>query len=71
MMEQRLSHAKEHAEAAAEQAKGKAAAQVDERSTQIGQQFGAQAHSLDGLADELRRQGKEGRRGSPRRPRSA
>jgi alanyl-tRNA synthetase len=52
--------AKGHAQAAAEQAKGKAAAQVDERSTQVGQQIGSQAQSLDGVADELRRQGKDG-----------
>ena len=52
--------AKGHAQAAAEHAKGRAAAQVDERSTQIGQQIGTQAQSLDGVAEELRRQGKEG-----------
>jgi hypothetical protein len=52
--------AKGHAQAAAEQAKGRAAAQVDERSTQIGQQIGTQAQSLDGVAEELRRQGKDG-----------
>jgi ElaB/YqjD/DUF883 family membrane-anchored ribosome-binding protein len=52
--------AKHHAQAAAEQAKGKATAQVDERSTQIGQQIGTQAQSLDGVAEELRRQGKDG-----------
>jgi ElaB/YqjD/DUF883 family membrane-anchored ribosome-binding protein len=52
--------AKQHAQAAADQAKGKATAQVDERSTQIGQQIGTQAQSLDGVAEELRRQGKDG-----------
>jgi hypothetical protein len=52
--------AKQHAQAAADQAKGKATAQVDERSSQIGQQIGTQAESLDGVAEELRRQGKEG-----------
>jgi hypothetical protein len=52
--------AKQHAQAAAEQAKGKAAAQVDERSTQLGRQIGTQAQSLDGVAGELRRQGKDG-----------
>ena len=52
--------AREHAQAAAGQAKGKAAAQVDERSTQIGQQIGTQAQSLDGVAEELRSQGKDG-----------
>ena len=52
--------AKGHAQAAAEQAKDKAAAQVDERSTQVGQQIGTQAESLDGVAEELRRQGKDG-----------
>jgi vacuolar-type H+-ATPase subunit E/Vma4 len=52
--------AKAHAQAAADQAKGRAAAQVDERSTQIGQQIGTQAQSLDGVAEELRSQGKDG-----------
>lgn len=52
--------AKEHARAAAGQAKDKAAAQVDERSTQIGQQIGTQAQSLDGVAEELRSQGNDG-----------
>jgi F0F1-type ATP synthase membrane subunit b/b' len=52
--------AKVHAQAAAGQAKDKAAAQVDERSTQLGQQIGAHAQSLDGVAEELRRQGKDG-----------
>jgi hypothetical protein len=52
--------AKEQARAAAGQAKGRAAAQVDERSTQVGQQIGSQAQSLDGVAEELRRQGKKG-----------
>jgi hypothetical protein len=52
--------AKAQAQAAAGQAKAKAAAQVDERSTQLGAQIGAQAQSLQGVAEELRRQGKEG-----------
>ena len=52
--------AKEHAQAAAEQAKSQAAAQVDERSTQLGRQIGGQGEALDGVAGELRRQGKEG-----------
>jgi len=52
--------AKEQAQAVAGQAKDKAAAQVDERSTQLGQQIGTQAQSLDGVAEELRRQGKDG-----------
>jgi len=52
--------AKEQAQAASEQAKQRAAAQVDERSTQAGQQIGAQAEAIGGVADELRRQGKEG-----------
>ena len=51
--------AKEHAQAAAEQAKDKAAAQVDERTTQVGRQISGQAESLDGVAEELRRQGKD------------
>ncbi|HEV7752075.1 MAG TPA: hypothetical protein VGO71_11060 [Baekduia sp.] len=52
--------AKEQAQAVAGHAKTKAAAQVDERSTQFGQQIGAQADSLGGVAEELRRQGQEG-----------
>jgi ElaB/YqjD/DUF883 family membrane-anchored ribosome-binding protein len=52
--------AKQHAQAAAEQAKGKASAQVDERSTQVGEQIGSQAQSLDGVAEELRRHGQDG-----------
>ncbi len=52
--------AKGHARAAAEQAKSQAAAQVDERSTQLGQQIGSQGEALDGVAGELRRQGKDG-----------
>jgi len=52
--------AKEQAQAVAGHAKDKAAAQVDERSTQLGQQIGTQAQSLDGVAEELRRQGKDG-----------
>jgi ElaB/YqjD/DUF883 family membrane-anchored ribosome-binding protein len=52
--------AKEQAQAVAGQAKTKATAQVDERATQLGQQIGAQAESLGGVAEELRRQGKEG-----------
>lgn len=53
-------HAREQAQAAAEQAKERAAAQLDERSTQLGEQVGAQARSIDGVAEELRRQGKDG-----------
>jgi gas vesicle protein len=52
--------AKGHAQAAAEEAKGRAAAQVDERSTQLGRQIGTQAEAIDGVAEELRRQGKDG-----------
>ena len=52
--------AKEHAEAAAGQAKDKAAAQVDERSTQVGRQISSQGDALQGVAGELRKQGKEG-----------
>jgi hypothetical protein len=54
------SQAKDHAQAAATQAKEKASAQVDERTTQLGQQVGGQAQTFDGVAEELRRQGKEG-----------
>lgn len=52
--------AKEQAQAAAEQAKARAAEQVDERSTQVGRQVGSQGEALAGVADELRRQGKDG-----------
>jgi uncharacterized coiled-coil protein SlyX len=52
--------AQERAQAAAEQAKQRAAAQVDERSTQLGQQVGAQAQAIDGVAGTLREQGKDG-----------
>jgi hypothetical protein len=52
--------AKSHAQAAAGQAKEKAAAQVDEKSTQAGRQIGAQGEALDGVAGELRSQGKDG-----------
>lgn len=52
--------AKGQAQAAAGQAKDQAVAQVDERSTQVGQQIGAQAEALDGVAGELRKQGKDG-----------
>lgn len=52
--------AKEHAQAAAGQAKDKAADQVDERSTHLGQQIATQAEAIDGVAEELRRQGKDG-----------
>ncbi len=52
--------AKSHAQAAAAQAKDKASAQVDARTTQLGEQVGGQAQSLDGVAAELRKQGNEG-----------
>jgi ElaB/YqjD/DUF883 family membrane-anchored ribosome-binding protein len=52
--------AKGHAQAAAEQAKAQAAAQVDEKSTQVGQQIGSQGEALQGVAGELRKQGKDG-----------
>jgi hypothetical protein len=52
--------AKEQAQAVAGQARERAVAQVDERSTQLGQQVGAQAQAIDGVAEELRRQGKDG-----------
>ncbi len=52
--------AKGHAQAAAGQAKERAAAQVDEKSTQVGQQIGSQGEALEGVAGELREQGKDG-----------
>jgi hypothetical protein len=52
--------AKSHAQAAAGQAKDHAAAQVDAKSTQVGQQIGSQGEALEGVAGELRKQGKDG-----------
>lgn len=52
--------AKSHVQAAAGQAKGQAAARVDEKSTQVGQQIGSQGEALEGVAGELRSQGKDG-----------
>jgi hypothetical protein len=52
--------AKSHMQAAAGQAKNQAAAQVDEKSTQVGQQIGSQGAALEGVAGELRKQGKDG-----------
>jgi len=52
--------AKEHAQAAAGQARDTAVAQIDERSTQLGRQVASQADALEGVAEELRRQGKDG-----------
>ena len=52
--------AKEHAQAAAGQAQEKAIAQVDEKTTQAGRQIGSQGEALEGVAGELRRQGKDG-----------
>jgi ElaB/YqjD/DUF883 family membrane-anchored ribosome-binding protein len=52
--------AKERAQDAASKAKDRASAQVDERTTQAGEQIGEQAQALDGVAGELREQGREG-----------
>ena len=52
--------AKEQAQHVAGQAKERAAAQVDERTTQVGRQVGSQAQAIDGVAETLREQGKEG-----------
>lgn len=52
--------AKGQAQAAAGQARDQAAAQVDEKSTQVGRQIGSQGEALDGVAGELRKQGKDG-----------
>lgn len=52
--------AKGRAQAAAGQARDQAAAQVDEKSTQVGRQIGSQGEALDGVAGELRKQGKDG-----------
>lgn len=49
-----------HAQAAAGQAKDQAVAQVDEKSTQAGRQIGAQGEALEGVAGELRKQGRDG-----------
>lgn len=58
--QQAAGQAKQQAQVAAEQAKSKAAAQVDEKSTQAGRQIGAQSEALEGVAGELRKQGKDG-----------
>ena len=52
--------AKGQAQAAAGQARDQAAVQVDEKSTQVGRQIGSQGEALDGVAGELRKQGKDG-----------
>lgn len=52
--------ARSHAQAAAGQAKDQAVAQVDEKSTQAGRQIGAQGEALEGVAGELRKQGRDG-----------
>ena len=51
--------AKEQASQAAGQAKGKINAQVDQRSTQAGQQVKTQAQDLQSVAQSLREQGKD------------
>ncbi len=51
--------AAEKAREVAGQARDRASAQVDERTTQLGRQIGTQAESIDGVADELRRQGND------------
>jgi hypothetical protein len=55
-----VGEAKSHAQVAAGQVKGQAAAQVDEKSTLVGQQIGSQGEALEGVAGELRRQGQDG-----------
>jgi hypothetical protein len=52
--------AKGHVQAAAGQARQQAAAQVDEKSTLVGQQVGSQGEALEGVAGELRKQGQDG-----------
>lgn len=51
--------AQEKAQQAAGQAKGKLREQVDQRSTQAGQQASTTAEDLRGVADHLRSQGKD------------
>jgi len=51
--------AKEKAQGAARQAKGKLSEQVDQRSTQAGRQVGSMAEDVRSVAQELRTQGKE------------
>jgi hypothetical protein len=51
--------AKERAKDAAQQAKGKLGEQVDQRSTQAGQQVGTMAEDVRSVAQELRTQGKD------------
>ncbi len=45
---------------AKEQVKERAATQIDERTTQVGQQIRAQADTIDGVAEKLRSQGQDG-----------
>lgn len=52
--------ARSHAQAAAGQAKDKASAQLDAKSTQAGERIGSQAKALEGVAGELRNQGRDG-----------
>jgi hypothetical protein len=52
--------AQEKAGQAADQAKTKAREQVDQRSTQVGEQISSNASDARSVADELRKQGKDG-----------
>lgn len=51
---------REKAQEGAQQAKGRVRDQIEERSTQAGQQLGTHAEDARTLAEELRNQGKEG-----------
>jgi hypothetical protein len=55
-----VGEARSHAQVAAGAVKGQAAAQVDEKSSLVGQQIGSQGEALEGVAGELRRQGQDG-----------
>jgi hypothetical protein len=52
--------AQDRARGAAEQARGRFRDQVDQRSTQAGERLGGTAADVRSVADELRRQGKDG-----------
>ncbi|HYF25454.1 MAG TPA: hypothetical protein VD931_06920 [Baekduia sp.] len=58
--QQAAERAQQKAQEGAEKAKGAVRTQVDERSTQIGEQLGTHASDARTIAEELRKQGKDG-----------
>ena len=59
-VQQAAGQAQEKAGQAADQARNKVREQVDERSTQLGERIGSNAGDARSVADELRKQGKDG-----------